>query len=467
MKILLKNIFSDSIKEEITIEEIRKQLLLWLLILLNILALPALIIGVVGAIKLGETRFAIAQILLFAPIIFTFVFQKKISYKFSVYIIISSAYIISILNTIMYSFGGASLAIMFTIAIITTVLLGYKSGFIVMFSFVIPMGIIAYLMVNGYIVMEVDLQAAIKDPMSWFSALASTLFLGTIVVFAYAVIQRNLLQSLKIVHEQADSLSNINQQLQKDIDHRIEVQKALEIAKKQAEESDNLKTEFLSNMSHEVRTPMNSIIGFSDLLKTPDISKESLLTYSTIISDNANQLMSIMNSILDFSQLKSKQVELNMKDVNLNALCFELSQSFTTQATEKNITLTVDNKLSDNESVIYSDEKKLNQILYNIMENAIKYTDVGTVILSCKKQNDNIQICIKDTGIGINPENQISIFDSFSQEEKGIARPSEGLGLGLSIAKEIIELLGGSISLESSKGKGSSFFINLPTQNIS
>lgn len=462
MKLLPNNILLYSKDKEISIEDIRKKLLFWLLILLNVLALPALIIGIATSLTYGQIEIAISQFIIFAPIIFAMIFQKKLSYRTSVYIILCCAYIIAILNTIMYSFGGASLSIMFSVSILATMLLGYKSGFIVMFSFTLPMGIIAYLMINGHLLIQADLQQAAIDPLSWFSAVSTNLFLGTIMVFSYAVIQHNLLHSIGIIHTQTNDLEKNNEQLKQDIKYRIQVQKELEIAKEKAEESDNLKTEFLSNMSHEVRTPMNSIVGFSDLLKTPDISIESCKIYSETISNNANKLMEIMNDIIYFSQLRANQVKINMEDVNIIALCQKLNELFSIQAQEKSLDFKLTSSLSDKETIIFTDEEKLYKTINIILDNAIKFTEKGNIELGCLKNDNNMQIYIKDTGIGISLSNQETIFNSFTQEKKGISRPVEGLGLGLPIAKETIELLNGSLTLESVQGEGSCFYINLP-----
>ncbi len=235
-------------------------------------------------------------------------------------------------------------------------------------------------------------------------------------------------------------------------------------AKNKAELSDRLKTDFINNMSHEIRTPMNGIMGFSSLLCDDNISNEQIQNYTKIINNSGKQLMRIIDDILEISRLGTQQVATNEEEFCLNELLLENFAVFNIKAREKKLALHLERPLSDEESTIKTDKLKLNKILNNLLENALKYTHVGKVELGYQLKNEKLVIHIKDTGIGIAEEDQNVIFERFS---RGIVEHPQnigGLGLGLSIAKENAELIGGQIHLESIKGEGAKFYITIPYQ---
>ncbi len=241
-------------------------------------------------------------------------------------------------------------------------------------------------------------------------------------------------------------------------------------AKEKAEESGRLKTEFIQNMSHEIRTPMNGILGFSELLDNPDLSDEKRKKFIGIIKNSSHQLLHIIDDIMEISVLETKKIKAEENPVCLNDLLFELFNVFNIKAINKNTKLVLTNKLSDNESTILTDKNMLNKVLGNLLENALKFTDEGMVELGYKLNNKSepaeLEIFVKDSGIGIKPEKQIIIFERFSQAEKELSKKVGGLGLGLSIAKENTELLGGKISVISKLGEGAAFFVTIPYKPV-
>ncbi|MFA6128661.1 MAG: PAS domain S-box protein [Bacteroidales bacterium] len=237
-------------------------------------------------------------------------------------------------------------------------------------------------------------------------------------------------------------------------------------AKEKAEASNRLKTEFLHNMSHEVRTPMNGIIGFSQLLDDPDLSTEKQKQFAKIIINNSEQLLRIIDDILEISQLETKQIKAVDQKVCLNVLLLELFSVFDCKAKEKRIPLYIKKGLPDNESNILTDKSRLRKILTNLLENSLKFTFNGFIEMGYQLIHNKIEIYVKDTGIGINQEKQEIIFDRFSKEDKGRSKLYGGLGLGLSIAKENAELLDGEITLKSETGKGSTFYVTIPYRPV-
>jgi signal transduction histidine kinase/ABC-type uncharacterized transport system substrate-binding protein len=236
----------------------------------------------------------------------------------------------------------------------------------------------------------------------------------------------------------------------------------LKISKEKAEESDRLKTQFIHNMSHEIRTPMNGIMGFAELLKSENINSSKIGHYTNIIQNSGKQLLRVIDDILEISRLGTKQVKLIETEFNLNVLLLEQFSIFEPKAKENNLSLYLHRGIEDEAAYIISDESKIQKILSNLLENAIKYTNTGFIEFGYTIENAIIQIFVKDSGIGIEKEKQDIIFDRFAQEDKEDRNALGGLGLGLSIAKENAELLGGSISLESEKGKGALFTIRFP-----
>jgi signal transduction histidine kinase/ActR/RegA family two-component response regulator len=246
----------------------------------------------------------------------------------------------------------------------------------------------------------------------------------------------------------------------------INQKKELKIAKEHAEKSDRLKTEFLHNMSHEIRTPVNGIMGFSNLLYKEDLTTEERDEFIKIIHHNSEQLLRIIDDILEISKLETKQVRIQNAETNLNHLLSDLYAVFKIKANEKNISLGLVNDLSEYECVVMIDESKLLKILNNLVENALKFTNNGFVGIGCRHAKGKLIFYVKDTGIGIAKENQGKIFERFLQESETVARNFGGLGLGLSIARENVELLGGEIGVESSPGVGSVFTFSIPYKPV-
>lgn len=251
-------------------------------------------------------------------------------------------------------------------------------------------------------------------------------------------------------------LSDVNTQL-------MHTNEALLAAKKRAEESDQLKTVFLNNMSHEVRTPMNGILGFTELLGLPDLPEDKRSAYLKIIRNSSQQLLKIIDDILEISSLQVTPELVNNDTFCINELLLDLHAIFSLKHQNPQVSFFIGEMLPEGpNSIILSDQVKLHKIISNLLENAFKFTLSGTIEFGCHQQEDRLAIYVRDTGLGISPENQAAVFQRFFQEEKEWSRNSGGLGIGLSIVKENTRLLGGEIHLESDKGKGSTFTLVIP-----
>ncbi len=254
--------------------------------------------------------------------------------------------------------------------------------------------------------------------------------------------------------------------VKEDITERKEMEAELRKAKQKAEESNRLKSEFLANMSHEIRTPMNGIIGFASLLEDEELPAETRRNYVQIIQNSTRQLLKIIDEILEVSKLQTHQVEKVVGEANINEMLLGCFSELDQLAKSKNIALYLKKGLPDDAALVRLDKSKIHKILHNLLENALKFTQEGYVELGYTLKGKNLEFYVKDTGIGISPEAQELIFETFSQEDKGLSRISEGLGLGLSIVKGNVDLLGGTIRVTSEKGKGSVFFVEIPYEPV-
>jgi PAS domain S-box-containing protein len=231
-----------------------------------------------------------------------------------------------------------------------------------------------------------------------------------------------------------------------------------------AEASNRLKSSFLANISHEIRTPLNSVVGFSNLLLSSDLSMEVRKEYIDHINHNSEKLLQIIGDIIDLSRLESSQIEITYEETSLSSIINEVIEDArqVIKRNEKPIILNVNNQFEDAGDLIFTDRIWLKRVLSHLMDNAVKFTLDGSIEFLYMRENDNIVFKIKDTGIGIHKENLEHIFEEFRQEIDGHHRPFEGLGVGLTLAREVVERMGGKIFVESEKGIGSEFSFSLP-----
>ena len=252
--------------------------------------------------------------------------------------------------------------------------------------------------------------------------------------------------------------------ISRDITSLKKVHEDLINANVEAEASNRLKSSFLANISHEIRTPLNSVVGFANLLLANDITNEVKEEYIEHINHNSEKLLQIIGDIIDLSRLESSQIEITYEEASVNSIVNEIVEDARKiiKRNEKSIIIDVMNMLEENGDLIFTDRIWLKRVLNHLMDNAVKFTLEGSVRLSYAKENDNLVFSVKDTGIGINKENLDHIFEEFRQEIDGHHRPFEGLGVGLTLAKEVIERMGGKIFVQSEKGVGSEFSFSIP-----
>lgn len=250
-----------------------------------------------------------------------------------------------------------------------------------------------------------------------------------------------------------------------DITQRKQLENELLEAKQKAEESTRLKTAFLANLNHEIRTPMNGILGFAELLQKPELTKKYRKKYISIINQSGERMLDTLNKLMDIAKIEAGVLNIYKGETNINRQIRYVYDLFRPEAEKKGIHFAFSTSLNDNESDIITDQEKLSAILVNLVNNAVKYTDKGSIELGCHIKDNELHFFVKDTGSGISSEKQEIIFDRFRQVDETMTRKFEGMGLGLPIAKAYAELLGGKLLVKSGPGEGSTFYFTLPIED--
>jgi len=252
-----------------------------------------------------------------------------------------------------------------------------------------------------------------------------------------------------------------------DISERKLMEKKLIKAKEKAEESDKLKSAFLANMSHEIRTPMNGILGFASLLNEPNLSGESQKMYIKLIEKSGIRMLEIINNIISISKIESGLIEVNNIEFNINEQQENLYTFFKSEVEAKKIDFSFKSSLPFESAIIKTDKDKFLSVLTNLIKNAIKYTEKGSIEFGYNLKGKFLEFYIKDTGIGIESNRQKVIFERFIQADIEDKMAVQGAGLGLSISKAYVKILGGKIWVESETGKGSAFYFTIPYNTLS
>ncbi|HSV87166.1 MAG TPA: PAS domain S-box protein [Bacteroidales bacterium] len=251
-----------------------------------------------------------------------------------------------------------------------------------------------------------------------------------------------------------------------DITVQKRIMEQLILAKEKAEESNKLKTAFLANMSHEIRTPMNGILGFSDLLKEPDLTDSEKQIFIDIIRKSGQRLLKTVNDLIDVSKVEAGIMDLELSTVNINDQLVELYNFFKPEIERKRLEISYFAPLPNDQANIVTDNLKFHAVLSNLLQNAVKFTQKGYVQIGYERTSETLTFYVKDSGVGIPLHRQQAIFERFVQADSENRQAYQGAGLGLAIAKSYVEMMGGAIWVESKPGKGSTFYFNLPVKGV-
>lgn len=302
----------------------------------------------------------------------------------------------------------------------------------------------------------------INKPVTAYSLYKKEIWTTIIVIVILSIIIFVLLLLIRKLRIAEKLLRIKNKALRDSQTELIKSNEKLEVAKEKAEESERLKTSFLANISHEIRTPMNGILGFADLLNNKDLPVNSQTEYLAIIQKSGHRLLALINDLVDISKIDTGQIKIFLTPVQMGIFMEQLHTLHFPEAHKKNLIFTCDTDDSLANKLVLLDIQRTEQVLNNLITNAFKFTKAGQITIGATLKDNQILFWVKDTGSGIAKEFHSLIFDRFRQVEDTHLREEEGSGLGLSISKELVQLMNGKIWLESEVGKGSTFFIRLP-----
>jgi signal transduction histidine kinase len=375
-------------------------------------------------------------------------FSRKLSLQQRKRILIISLYLLGLILLYYLGWVGPGLVYLLAFSLFSTLVFSKKAGYVTWLMNSVIFILLAFLQEVG--------------------VLENAFFFGLDPVRILIIGMNYVLLNLALVAAISSMIDGLQDAINSERKIGIKLQEEMKLhrmAREKAEESDRLKSAFLANMSHEIRTPMNSILGFADLLKRPGLSGEKQEEFIRIIQKSGARMLNIINDIVDISKIEAGLVDLNMEETDIDDLVQGVHELLYLEAKKKKLKFTVQRSSVESSLQVVTDAEKLFAILVNLVKNAIKYTDQGSVEFGYTSAGE-VTFFVKDTGIGIPADRQGSVFERFVQADIEDFHARQGSGLGLSIAKAFVEMLGGRIWLESVENEGSSFYFSIPATGV-
>jgi len=417
------------------------------------LGLPTLATSLYRIYYTGWNAVFLFQILVVMLLWTAYVFREQISLNIKVFTLNIMALAAGLWGAYTWGLTGGWIVLLTLPPVIFSLFYGKKFGLasILITTFILTL-IVAYHFNNGNISHNIVTKKI--SVVFWINTIVTYLFINSpliILVGETSIFLKNYIIKLK---EKTIELEESNRKV-------LQTNRELLIAKRKADESEYLKTSFLENISHEIRTPLNGILGFSDILRQADLSAKERNLYSDFVFENSHKFLSILDKVLYLSGLSAGYDEVKKKQIDLKQLMNNLKKQFGPIAEEKGLTFIIDIPEHTGTPELFSDKEKITKVYSELIDNAIKFTDKGSVSIGYHIDNSNVSFFVKDTGIGISMRKKKIIFDHFTQADKKIAKRYGGAGIGLAITKIIISILNGTVSVDSTVGKGSTFTFSL------
>lgn len=432
------------------------RLLSSILVILIIIMVAYIVLRVIKEFKLITPDYIILGIL--TTLIFAFYILKRGHFTIAASLTILVAFTgMTYIGMTSMGIRDAAVITYLVIIIFSALLLGKLSALIITVLSIVSVWVMIYLENQGQIVYE-----------PWaIELIARDITFVLIITFVLLVFYENIMNRyIREISESKAEYQKISEQLTNQNQEISKMNEELKVAMEKAEESDRLKTAFLANLSHEIRTPMNGIIGFSELVISPEATDEEKEQYNSIIASSCRQLLGIVNDIIDISKIESGVLEIQSQSLNLNHLMQELYDLHELRARQKGLKLSFVPGLEDNYCQIAADEIKLKQILSNLIGNSLKFTNQGFIKFGYLLKNDKIEFFVIDSGQGIPKSRHSDVFRRFVQADGSHTRLHGGTGLGLPIAKAYVEKMKGQIWFQSEENIGTEFYFNLPYNEI-
>ncbi|MEZ4771773.1 MAG: ATP-binding protein [Bacteroidia bacterium] len=410
-----------------------------------VLGFLTLVPSIILSLQYDLAAVALLDILVYASIVVIF-FKPNISFQVRVWILISLFYLLGTLLLILIGPMGAGLVYLFTFPVLSGVLLGMRSA---IYSLIINFFTILLIWVCLFAGIPFDIHLNSYTHDGWAVVGINFMMLNFIVAVPLAILVEGLEASLQKEKSAMEALKAGQEKLLK--------------AKEKAEKADRLKSAFLSNMSHDIRTPMNAILGFSHLLQEGNVEETEQQEFIRHIQNSGDHLLHLIDDIIDISKIEAGELNIRPANCRLNDMLRELHAAFSFSPRKSpEVEIILSPAILDDNLTIITDTFRLQQVLVNLISNAIKFTEKGRITIGYTfRDYRTLEFFVRDTGTGIPYEGQNHVFERFRKIEQS-TKLNEGTGLGLAICKSLTEMMGGRIWLDSTPGEGSQFSFTLP-----
>jgi signal transduction histidine kinase len=407
-----------------------------------VIVLFVMIFGLtISVLRIPQTGFKpifAAHASLFVIVLFLFLFRNKIPVTIKGGIFMGVMYAMAFSGLLSWGLYGFGYVYIIPAVAMAFAYFNRKTGWIITLTSLFAVISIAVLFNKNILDYTPDDVHYMQSFPMWMNMIITLSLISVVITLFWENLLGMLIKTFSKINEQQNKLQHFNEELIS--------------AKEKAEESDRLKSSFLQSMSHEIRTPLNIIIGFTDMITQTD-DEEERKELNEVIKANSNQMLKMVNDIVDFSKIESNSIQFYNKTFNIKDLISDLENKFKNHVPDN-----VELSLQKIDLELTTDRERLYQILYNLIDNALKFTTQGHIKLNCFQTNNHLTITVEDSGIGIHEEHLVKIFDRFYKVDSF----AQGAGLGLCLSKSMANIMGGDIKVESVINKGSTFEFYFP-----